>query len=354
MSQFAFRVTDHGDGTYSIGDVPIFELGEHRGFEYDEAWGDRTISNFAKLKGERGWLPTVFLGHTSDEPGAPEKPAVGFLDNMRRVGKQIVADLTHIGQEIYEQIRAGQWPYRSVEVFNRAAQITGLALLGGTTPYHKFAPLLFGDERGEWVMFQIAEHKDETPMADKPEVVTPDVSAQLAELEAKFEARVASLEKERDEAKAEAKKEADRADTRIATFEEERRRERIERLNDDLRDKFHVATAVIDHPIMGRLIDLASKSDTPVKFKSGDKDVEVEGIDMIRALFADLSKNRKTLFVEIGEAGRVEEGNAPDDGEKRFDQRVDELAKKYVADKVVNTYREAVEKAINELESAEG
>jgi len=140
----AYAWDQAADGSYTIRSVPIFELGEHRGFRYDVAWARRALSAFARLKSAHGYLPPVVLGHTSEE--SQEKPAVGFVDRLRLVGSRIVADLVGIGRDLFEQIRAGRWPYRSVEVFDRDAQITALALLGGTPPYMKTEPLHFAED----------------------------------------------------------------------------------------------------------------------------------------------------------------------------------------------------------------
>jgi hypothetical protein len=149
MSEPALTWEQTSDGSYSIRGVPIFELGVHRGFQYDESWARRVLQNFARLKTERRYLPPVILGHTKSDD--EEKPAVGFVDRLRLVGKRLVADLTGIGGDLFTQVREGRWPYRSVEVFDRAAQITALALLGGTAPHMKTAPLHFDDDGGAGV-----------------------------------------------------------------------------------------------------------------------------------------------------------------------------------------------------------
>lgn len=151
MSQTHYTWEQAPDGTYSVRGVPVFELGEHRGFRYDEEWARKALRNFSRLKREREYLPPVILGRTRTD--TEEKPAVGFMDRLRLVGKRIVADLTGLGADVFAQIRAGHWPYRSIEVFDRAAQITALALLGGTPPHMKTAPLHFAEDgdAGIWI-----------------------------------------------------------------------------------------------------------------------------------------------------------------------------------------------------------
>jgi len=139
--------------------VPVFALGEHRGFRYDDAWARRALEVFQRLKRKYGYLPPVIIGHTSDTES--EKPAVGFMDGLRIAGNHLVADLTGLTREVYDQIRAGRWPYRSIEVISRAAQITALALLGGTPPYMKTPPLRFS-ESGAATHHTKGEQMDDT------------------------------------------------------------------------------------------------------------------------------------------------------------------------------------------------
>lgn len=141
------------DGTYSILAVPVFELGEHKGFDYSKSWAQEAISKFLELK-EKNRLPRLILGHT--EPGY-EKKAVGFLDNLQLKGKQIIADLVKIKEEIFNEIKDMEWPGRSAEVNPEKKKFTALALLGGSEPYFEnlepIEVVFKGNEGGVWVPF---------------------------------------------------------------------------------------------------------------------------------------------------------------------------------------------------------
>jgi len=173
--------------------VPVFALGEHRGFRYDDAWARRALEVFHRLKRKYGYLPPVIIGHTSDTEN--EKPAVGFMDGLRIAGNHLVADLVGLTREVYDQIRAGRWPYRSIEVISRAAQITALALLGGTPPYMKTPPLRFSESGAATHHAKGAEMEDTSPMEAKhfsEEEVTRLVEEARAEERARAEETLAA------------------------------------------------------------------------------------------------------------------------------------------------------------------
>jgi hypothetical protein len=147
------KSTKNDDGTFNILDVPIFELGEHRGQRYDQDWMTHALNNFISLKTEKKFLPRVIIGHTNDKD---EKPAVGFLDNLKLQGKTVYADLTKLAQKTFDEIKSKAWPSRSVEVNPLKKKFTALALLGGSEPYFQFEPIdvaFKADPDGQWVDF---------------------------------------------------------------------------------------------------------------------------------------------------------------------------------------------------------
>jgi len=91
---------------------------------------------------ETGDPATLILGHTSDDPQAPEKPAKGFAVNYKvlpfkrdpKTGKIIYAvhsdyKLRHKHAHLIED-----FPRRSVELWWNKKELDPIALLGGTTP----------------------------------------------------------------------------------------------------------------------------------------------------------------------------------------------------------------------------
>lgn len=143
-----YTVTDNENGTKNIEGVPIFELGDfksNKGKPYDDDWAERAIKTHNEIKAGDGYVPPVFIGHTKDDE---EKPASGHFDKLRKAGKKIIADLVQIPSTVYEEIKAGMWPSRSIEAVNTKseARILGLALLGSSTPACKFGPVQFNGD----------------------------------------------------------------------------------------------------------------------------------------------------------------------------------------------------------------
>lgn len=91
---------------------------------------------------ETGDPATLILGHTSDDPVAPEKPAKGFVVNYRvkpfkrdpKTGQVVYAihgdfKVRHHNAHILEE-----YPRRSVELWWNKKELDPIALLGGTSP----------------------------------------------------------------------------------------------------------------------------------------------------------------------------------------------------------------------------
>lgn len=130
-----YQTSQNTDNTYNIQGVEIFRLGNHKGFDYSEDWGQATVANHADLQ-QQGYRPSVIIGHNA--PGGEEKPSKGFLENVRLDGNVMVADITHVHPETFESLRKKEYPHRSVEFVNpKDHRFSALALLGGTSPYHK-------------------------------------------------------------------------------------------------------------------------------------------------------------------------------------------------------------------------
>lgn len=119
---------------HEIRNVEIFATGLHNGDRYTISDLDEMVRAFEASD----FRPPVKLGH-SEEAG---RPAFGWIDNLRRVGHKLVADLTHVPTEIYRIIKRRGYDTVSAEVywnlerggkvFRRA--LKALALLGQEVP----------------------------------------------------------------------------------------------------------------------------------------------------------------------------------------------------------------------------
>lgn len=143
---------------HEIKNVEIFAAGMHNGDRYDIDDLDDMVHAFHT----QGFTPAVKAGH-SDKPGTP---ALGWVENLRRVGDKLLADLTHLPREIYEVVRRRGYDRVSAEIywnlqtggktFRRA--LKALALLGAEPPaITSLAPLhtLFSQHQGELKVYVV-------------------------------------------------------------------------------------------------------------------------------------------------------------------------------------------------------
>jgi hypothetical protein len=115
--------------------VEIFGAGTHNGDEYTEKDLDDIVSAFNTLD----YRPAVKVGHTKDKPGSP---AYGWVQNLKRVGNKIHADLTDMHDSVVDAIRNKNYDRVSSEIyfnlkrggkeFRRA--LKAVALLGAEVP----------------------------------------------------------------------------------------------------------------------------------------------------------------------------------------------------------------------------
>lgn len=133
-----YQAAQAEDGTWSITDVPVFYLGDHKGLKYDAAWANKTVANFNALAA-KGYKPPITKGHTQE--GGPELPAVGLVESIKLSGEALLASLMKIPDVVFEEIKQGAWPYRSATVSQEKSIFASLSLLGETPPYFKTPPL---------------------------------------------------------------------------------------------------------------------------------------------------------------------------------------------------------------------
>jgi hypothetical protein len=155
-----YKVIKGESGKYRIERVPIFKLGDIRGFSYDRGWSERMLANMQR-RAESGFYPPVIVGHNGFGSELKEKEAIGFMTNfsVEYTGEDpdipmgtVYCDFSDIGEERMQDIRDMKYPYRSVEVWNDRAEFSAVALLGGTEPYFKFPRLeVFSAEDGKAV-----------------------------------------------------------------------------------------------------------------------------------------------------------------------------------------------------------
>ena len=146
-----FRVEDDGGPTVSIRNVPCFKTHDDRDYNCDEQWLDRCVADFiaqkaesAEIGGERyAMLPSLTVGHTPEDNDAPEPPAAGFVDNLRRQGDTLFCDFVGVPRDIFERMQRNEFPYRSAEVIPTRHRLTNVSLLGGRYPHFPLPVMRF-------------------------------------------------------------------------------------------------------------------------------------------------------------------------------------------------------------------
>lgn len=160
-----FNVEEDGEHVH-IRNVPIFQAHKDRGYHCDEEWLDRCVADFWSQKAEAAalggmMLPCITIGHTPSNPDAPEPPAAGFLDNLRRIGRHLYADFVHVPKTIWSEIKANKYPYRSAEVIPQKCRLTNVSLLGGRYPHFPLPIMRFMQDGQEVIRYTMGS----TPMS---------------------------------------------------------------------------------------------------------------------------------------------------------------------------------------------
>lgn len=307
------RWRQNSDHTCDVFEVPIFKLGTHRGFDYSSAWANRAIGNFKDDK-RQGELPSLIVGHTEDD--GTEKPAVGFADNLRLKGDWIFADFVKLSRKVFQELRQGMWPKRSVEAWDDAARITAVALLGGTRPYHKFDLLgNFSEGTGQWFDWGSSEEgirmpgKTEQPPADggTNTATPPDGGGAPSVDPAKFaetETRLETLESERAA-----------QDAVIAGLRETNRQGDVARFHDNLRG-LGFAPAIVDSTEVHAVAEHFSRSAEPMKFSDSDTEVELTGLpalERVLGLIAEQAGKNALMVPKTGQTAQFGDVEHPDD-----------------------------------------
>lgn len=131
-----------GSHLKEIKEVPIFKLGVHNENKFKDQDLDEMIKNFNSLKKENpDFQIPIKLGH--DAFSDSEKPAVGWMENLRRSGEFIVADFVDLSRDAFELIKNKTFKNRSIEIIPEFINslgkkigkvIKGIALLGSSLP----------------------------------------------------------------------------------------------------------------------------------------------------------------------------------------------------------------------------
>jgi hypothetical protein len=120
---------------HTLENVEIFVSGKHNGDVYSESDLDAMVEAFGALD----FKPPLKSGHSKDKPGMP---ALGWVSNLRREGRKLIADFVDLPSAVYEAIKSRSFDTISAEIFwglERAGKkfhraLKAVALLGADIP----------------------------------------------------------------------------------------------------------------------------------------------------------------------------------------------------------------------------
>jgi len=296
--------------TFDILDKVIFSVGTWNGDKYTEAMLDDIIKAYNDTRGIL--RPPIKLGHSADQKLTKGMPAIGWVDNLRKVGNDIVADFKKIPKKIYDLVDVGAYRTVSSEFWKNATIngkkyayiFKGLAFLGAELPgvdtVDDIINMYEVDDKTEVKIYEV-EVKNET----KPEVKNNEKSEDKEMNEKEIEElnkRVADLEATNKTASEKyatdkevwgnEKKELETKNTETETKYQELENEKKEVEAEKVKADF---TSKIDKLIEDKKVLPAHKEkiltfmlDMPVgkNFKEGDEEVSYS--DMLVKIFSEM------------------------------------------------------------------
>ena len=149
-----YKAEQAKDGTWTIYDVPVFGAHvDNRGSEplvFSRSWLMKALKA-AQTRHQEGYYPPLHIRHHVEEgveaAGRVRLTRVADHPHGGSPIPTIFADLVGVKQEVYDRIRGGELPYRSVEILDTSrAEIDSLALLDDEVPFFRFPLLRVGKE----------------------------------------------------------------------------------------------------------------------------------------------------------------------------------------------------------------
>lgn len=308
--------------TVDIKDVQIFAAGTWNGDAYTVRDLDEMVAGYIATKD--ALKPYLKLGHDDKQKLAQKDgyPAIGWVENLRRVGDKLVADFKHVPKKLAELMQAGAYRRVSSEIFTTitvAGQkfknlLKAVGILGADTPAVEnlndiialydldFVVTNYGADDA----FKTYEIEADDLMASKDKEERMDtievLKAKVADLEAKLkvyadkeaekatelEQKVDDAEKQRDEAKAEADKakaDATAAQEKVNQLEaavKQHEREKAEAETTAVIEKLVAEKKIVPAQKEAAFALLMNAKDgaTEKKFKVGEKELNSEELVM--------------------------------------------------------------------------
>lgn len=135
-----------GGKMYALKSLPIFKVGIHHDVPYSLDDLDEIVKNTNILINTKLLDPPMKLGHDLDQKLVQKDgyPAVGWTQQLERIGDQIFADIDNIPEKVYTCIEKKAYKHISPEIAvnyphpstkeNMGLVLVGIALLGADIP----------------------------------------------------------------------------------------------------------------------------------------------------------------------------------------------------------------------------
>ena len=188
--------------TFDVKDVEIFSVGEWNGEVFTDEDLDNIVTAFDATKDLL--KPFLKLGHGEAQNllRDDELPAMGWLENVRKIGNKLMADFSRVPAKIKDLIVSGAYRRVSAEIFENITlggvkyplALKAVAILGGDTPaVSTLSDIveLFGKE---YTTIKAYDTKAEYRRFDLERSALKENDMDLKEQLAKALARIAELE----------------------------------------------------------------------------------------------------------------------------------------------------------------
>lgn len=311
---------EHDAPRFTIKDRELFTAGTHNGEKYTVADLDAMVEAFNAMD----WKPAIKQGHVADETGLP---ALGYVDNLRRVGKTLVGDFIDLPKEVFNSLVDRRFGRLSAEVFHnfrRSGKIfrralKAVALLGVEIPAVAGLKALHAFSERSWDSIHNCDLGGSMEL-DKLEKQVADLSTELKS----FRDENATLKQFADE-KAEAADKASKENDAL----------RAQLFARDLKEKVDAITIPALRSFFEPLYAVALKEPRLVKFADG----EVSAATVLDKLADAINSKAAHLFAEAATNPERQDAKS---WEKDPGAEVADRVTKYRADNKGATYSDAM------------
>jgi hypothetical protein len=340
---------------FALKGIEIFSAGKHR--EGEEAWTEADLDAIVAAHSQLDYRPALKAGHQAQDG----QPALGWIENVRREGKKLLADITDVPGVVVDAIKSKAYDRVSAEIYSNLKRggkefkhaLKALALLGadinavpGLKPLHQME-FAEGTAVKDYHVDALAGTISVTLTSEQAtdflrQFSTKDDDMDPKELQAQIDAAVAKATEA-----AEAKAKTERAEME-RRFSEQREADQKALAALSAKERARDVLAKADlckipalRPALAAAYSMAF--DAPVEKKySVEAGKEVSPVDVLDSLVKTLNEGAvaKLFAVDASKGGVAAARRVADDAQSVSDE-VDERVRKYRAEHPETSYQKA-------------